>query len=302
MPCCCAAGRHEAAQKGREGPCRKAGAGARGPGGGCRRRGGGRRRRSGRARRRRRRRRQVVAGALPGAVPAQHPLPGRQHRLCAGGAPGRGGGGGWQAPEVQERRAFWPHSGRRRLEAAPSWGPLQPPLDARARSPLAPACFSPPCPLQRPAGDSAAAARCGGGSTHRPLHSHSRWDTRRPTHTHTHTQPHTALPQPPNPQLDVSLNPSRRDVRVLTFEDRHDCMHCLTAMRQWPEYAESKLSVSADLHGQQRPAGSACRRPEPPRVQDGGSVSDRQDLPAPTHAPAVAPSCATAGRGARWRA
>jgi hypothetical protein len=43
--------------------------------------------------------------------------------------------------------------------------------------------------------------------------------------------------------MDVSLNPSRKDVRVLTFEDRHDCMHCLTMMQQWPPYASAQLSM-----------------------------------------------------------
>lgn len=33
-------------------------------------------------------------------------------------------------------------------------------------------------------------------------------------------------------QIDVSLQPERRDVRVVTFEDRHDAMHCLTIMKQ----------------------------------------------------------------------
>uniref|UniRef100_A0A7S3QN50 Uncharacterized protein n=1 Tax=Dunaliella tertiolecta TaxID=3047 RepID=A0A7S3QN50_DUNTE len=46
-------------------------------------------------------------------------------------------------------------------------------------------------------------------------------------------------------QLDVSLSPDTRDVRVVTFEDRHDCMHCLTIMKQWPEYEGLDLNVHA---------------------------------------------------------
>lgn len=43
--------------------------------------------------------------------------------------------------------------------------------------------------------------------------------------------------------MDVSLNPSKKDVRVITFEDRHDCMHCVTVMRQWPEYEACEFDV-----------------------------------------------------------
>lgn len=46
-------------------------------------------------------------------------------------------------------------------------------------------------------------------------------------------------------QMDVSLNPAVKDVRVLTFEDRHDCMKCLTVMRQWPQLAGSQLTMGA---------------------------------------------------------
>jgi hypothetical protein len=46
-------------------------------------------------------------------------------------------------------------------------------------------------------------------------------------------------------QMDVSINPDVRDVRVLGFEDRHDCMKCLTVLRQWPEMAAVELSMGA---------------------------------------------------------
>jgi hypothetical protein len=46
-------------------------------------------------------------------------------------------------------------------------------------------------------------------------------------------------------QADVSLKAGVRDVRVLTFEDRHDCMHCLTVMREWPEAQGCLLSLGA---------------------------------------------------------
>jgi hypothetical protein len=51
-------------------------------------------------------------------------------------------------------------------------------------------------------------------------------------------------------QMDVSLNPAVKDVRVLTFEDRHDCMKCLTVMRQWQQMAGAKLSMGAMQSGQ----------------------------------------------------
>ncbi len=44
--------------------------------------------------------------------------------------------------------------------------------------------------------------------------------------------------------MDVSLNPDRRDVRVITFEDRHDCMHCIAIMQAWPQYSDSRLSLA----------------------------------------------------------
>jgi hypothetical protein len=46
-------------------------------------------------------------------------------------------------------------------------------------------------------------------------------------------------------QVDVSLAPAVRDVRVVTFEDRHDCMLCLTVMRQWSQLAGAALSMGA---------------------------------------------------------
>lgn len=46
-------------------------------------------------------------------------------------------------------------------------------------------------------------------------------------------------------QMDVSINPEVKDVRVLSFEDRHDCMKCLTVLRQWPEMVSAQLSVGA---------------------------------------------------------
>lgn len=46
-------------------------------------------------------------------------------------------------------------------------------------------------------------------------------------------------------QADVSLQPGARDVRVLTFEDRHDCMHCLAVMREWPDTAGCLLTMGA---------------------------------------------------------
>lgn len=46
-------------------------------------------------------------------------------------------------------------------------------------------------------------------------------------------------------QVDVSLRSGVRDVRVLTFEDRHDCMHCLAMMRGWPEVGGAALSMGA---------------------------------------------------------
>jgi hypothetical protein len=46
-------------------------------------------------------------------------------------------------------------------------------------------------------------------------------------------------------QMDVSLNPDVRDVRVLSFEDRHDCMTCLTVLRQWAAMADAQLSMGA---------------------------------------------------------
>lgn len=45
-------------------------------------------------------------------------------------------------------------------------------------------------------------------------------------------------------QLDVSLGDSPRDARVLCFEDRHDCVHCLAILKQWPEYDWCKFSVA----------------------------------------------------------
>lgn len=46
-------------------------------------------------------------------------------------------------------------------------------------------------------------------------------------------------------QMDVSINPEVKDVKVLSFEDRHDCMKCLTVLRQWPEMAAAELSMGA---------------------------------------------------------
>jgi hypothetical protein len=45
--------------------------------------------------------------------------------------------------------------------------------------------------------------------------------------------------------MDVSINPDVKDVRVLSFEDRHDCMKCLTVLRQWPQMAAVELSMGA---------------------------------------------------------
>jgi hypothetical protein len=45
--------------------------------------------------------------------------------------------------------------------------------------------------------------------------------------------------------MDVSINPEVKDVKVLSFEDRHDCMKCLTVLRQWPEMAAAELSMGA---------------------------------------------------------
>lgn len=46
-------------------------------------------------------------------------------------------------------------------------------------------------------------------------------------------------------QLDVSLSDDARDVRVITFEDRHDCMMCLAVLRAWPDMAGAALSMGA---------------------------------------------------------
>lgn len=46
-------------------------------------------------------------------------------------------------------------------------------------------------------------------------------------------------------QMDISLNPNVKDVRVLTFEDRHDCMKCLTVLRQWPQMSGAQLTLGA---------------------------------------------------------
>jgi hypothetical protein len=51
-------------------------------------------------------------------------------------------------------------------------------------------------------------------------------------------------------QMDVSLNPAVKDVRVLTFEDRHDCMKCLTVMRQWQQMEGAVLNMGAMQSGQ----------------------------------------------------
>ncbi|KAF6261133.1 hypothetical protein COO60DRAFT_810691 [Scenedesmus sp. NREL 46B-D3] len=51
-------------------------------------------------------------------------------------------------------------------------------------------------------------------------------------------------------QMDVSLSPGAKDVRVLTFEDRHDCMQCLAVMRRWPQMAAAQLSMGAMQSGQ----------------------------------------------------
>ena len=50
-----------------------------------------------------------------------------------------------------------------------------------------------------------------------------------------HSSPFLAPPAPP-----LSL----QDMRVLTFEDRHDCMHCLTLLHQWPQYEYHKLEMA----------------------------------------------------------
>lgn len=46
-------------------------------------------------------------------------------------------------------------------------------------------------------------------------------------------------------QLDVSLNPSpsRKDLRVVAFEDRHDCAHAAAVMHLWPEYSHCEFDV-----------------------------------------------------------
>ncbi|GFH24374.1 uncharacterized protein HaLaN_22159, partial [Haematococcus lacustris] len=54
-------------------------------------------------------------------------------------------------------------------------------------------------------------------------------------------------------QLDTSMDPEvlnlvalpgcSRDVRVVMFEDHHDCMHCITIMRQWPEFEWHNLQL-----------------------------------------------------------
>ncbi|WIA20168.1 hypothetical protein OEZ85_006016 [Tetradesmus obliquus] len=51
-------------------------------------------------------------------------------------------------------------------------------------------------------------------------------------------------------QMDVSLNPAVKDVRVLTFEDRHDCMRCLSVMRQWQQMQGAVLNMGAMQSGQ----------------------------------------------------
>jgi hypothetical protein len=49
--------------------------------------------------------------------------------------------------------------------------------------------------------------------------------------------------------MDVSLNPDEKDVRVLTFEDRHDCMKCLAVLRLWPGMTNAQLSMGAMSSG-----------------------------------------------------
>ncbi|GAX74857.1 hypothetical protein CEUSTIGMA_g2303.t1 [Chlamydomonas eustigma] len=45
-------------------------------------------------------------------------------------------------------------------------------------------------------------------------------------------------------QLDVSLNQDVKDMRVLAFEDRHDAIHCMAVLKQWPEYDWCDMSVN----------------------------------------------------------
>ena len=86
-------------------------------------------------------------------------------------------------------------------------------------------------------------------------------------------------------QFDVSMRAGATDVRVLAFEDRHDCAHCLAVMREWPDVAGCVLtvggmptsSVEADIREawlEQRrqaearrwgePQGATAAGPEPP--------------------------------------
>jgi hypothetical protein len=46
-------------------------------------------------------------------------------------------------------------------------------------------------------------------------------------------------------QVNVSLDPAGRDMRIVAFEDRHDCMHCCTVMAQWPRLAGASVSMGA---------------------------------------------------------
>ncbi len=47
------------------------------------------------------------------------------------------------------------------------------------------------------------------------------------------------LPQ----QVNVSIKPDRRDMRVLAFEDRHDCAFAVSLLARWPDFEGSDPQV-----------------------------------------------------------
>jgi hypothetical protein len=77
-------------------------------------------------------------------------------------------------------------------------------------------------------------------------------------------------------QVDVSLRPGAKDVRVLTFEDRHDCMHCLAVMAQWPGMSDAQLSMgampTAGLEREVRGVWLEQRRQAQARLWAGGAM------------------------------
>lgn len=45
-------------------------------------------------------------------------------------------------------------------------------------------------------------------------------------------------------QVNVSIKPDRRDMRVLAFEDRHDCAFCVSLLTRWPDFEGTDPQVS----------------------------------------------------------